>query len=167
MPRRHLPIHHQAFAIKLVEVLPGGPFAHQVGVGDENTRRHFVRRKHRDRLARLHQQCFVPVQPLQLAHNGVVALPVARGLANAAVDDQIRGALGVIGIQVVHQATQRRFLLPSLAVQLCAARRANDGSCRRCHKLLPMRYRESGKREHFAAVPEADPQNTPTDRNVL
>ena len=49
--RRHLAIHHQAFAIELVEVLPGGPFAHQVGVGDENTRRHFVRRKHRNRLA--------------------------------------------------------------------------------------------------------------------
>jgi len=30
-----------------------------------------------------------------------------------------------------------------------------------------MRYRESSERAYFAAVPEADPQDTPTDRNVL
>ena len=122
--RGHLAIHHQALAVELVEVLPGGPFAHQVGVGDEHARRHLVRGKHRDRLARLHQQRFVAAQPLQLAHDGVVALPVARRLADAAVDDQIRGPLGVFRIEVVHQAAQRRLLLPSLAAQLlCRAAR--------------------------------------------
>ena len=166
-PRRHLAVHHQASAIEFVEVLPSGPFAHQVGVGDEDARSHFVRWKHRDRLARLHQQRFVALQPLQLAHDGVVALPVACGLADTTVDYEIRGALGVFRIQVVHQAAQRRFLLPSLAVQPCSARRANDGSCSRCHRLLPMRYHKSGERARFVAVAKTDPQDTPAERNVL
>ena len=38
-PGRHLAVHHQAAALQVPEVLPGGPVRHQVGVGDEHARR--------------------------------------------------------------------------------------------------------------------------------
>jgi hypothetical protein len=55
----HLAVHHQAFLIELVEVLPGGPVRHQVGVGDQHARRIGMRAEHADRLAGLHQQGLV------------------------------------------------------------------------------------------------------------
>ena len=128
--RRHLPIHHQALAVEFVKVLPVGPLAHQVGVGDDHPRRHLMRGKHSHRLAALHQQRLFAAQPFQLAHDGVKALPVARRLADAAIDHQVRWPFGHFRIEVVHQAAQRRLLLPALAAQLVAARRAN----RRCHR---------------------------------
>jgi hypothetical protein len=86
-----------------------------------------------DRLARLHQQRFLIAQLLQLADDGVIALPVAGRFANAAIDHQIGGPLGHLRVEIVHQAAQRRLLLPALAAQLAAARRANHGSCNRHH----------------------------------
>ena len=47
-------------------------------------------------------------------------------LARAAVDDQIVGPLGDLGIEIVHQHPQRGFLWPSLARQRRAAGRADD-----------------------------------------
>ena len=54
--RGHLAEHHQALAVELVEVLPGGPLRHQVRVGDQDARRVGVGAEHADRLAALHQQ---------------------------------------------------------------------------------------------------------------
>ena len=119
--RRHLAEHDEALLVELVEMLPGGPLAHQVGVGDDDARGHVVRGKHADGLAGLDQQRLFIAQPLKLAHDGVVAVPVACGLADAAVDDQVRRPLAHLGIEVVHQAAQGGFLLPALAVELGAA----------------------------------------------
>ena len=47
----HLAVHHQALAVELVEVFPGGPFADKVGIGDDDTRRHLVGGKDSDRFA--------------------------------------------------------------------------------------------------------------------
>ena len=47
----HLAVHHQASAVELVEVLPVGPFGHQVGVGQQHAGRPGVGAKHADRLA--------------------------------------------------------------------------------------------------------------------
>ncbi len=47
---RHLAVHHQALAIELVEMLPRGPVRHDVGVGDQHTRRVLVGAEHADRL---------------------------------------------------------------------------------------------------------------------
>ena len=58
----HLAVHHQALLIELVEVLPGRPVRHEVGVGDQHARRIGVGREHADRLAGLHQQGFVVVE---------------------------------------------------------------------------------------------------------
>ena len=64
---------------------------------------------------------------LQRRDDGVEALPVARRLADAAVDDELLRPLRDLGIEVVHQHPQRGFLLPSAAGELGAARRA-DGA---------------------------------------
>ena len=67
---------------------------------------------------------------LELAHDDVEGLPAARRLAGAAVDDEIVRPLGDVGIEVVHQHAQRGFLLPALAAQRGAARRANGARLR-------------------------------------
>ena len=110
---RHLAVHHQPLGIELVEVLPVGPLRHQVGVGDQNARRVLVRPEHADRLARLNQQCLVVTEAFQRGDDGVEALPVASGAADAAVDDQFLGILGNVGIEIVHQHAQRGFGQPA------------------------------------------------------
>ena len=79
--------------LELAEVLPGGPLADQVRVGDQHARRVGVRPEHAHRLARLHQQRLVVVERLRSVATMRRSSPVARGLAGAAVDDQVlRGA---------------------------------------------------------------------------
>ena len=56
---RHLAVHHQALLIELVEMVPGRPVRHEVGVGDQHARRIGVGAEHADRLAGLHQQRLV------------------------------------------------------------------------------------------------------------
>ena len=124
--RRHLPEHHQALAVELVEVLERGPVRHDVGVGDQHARRVGVRAEDADRLARLHQQRLVGLQRAQRGDDAVEALPVARGPADAAVDDQLRRPLRHLRIEVVHEHAQRRFGEPALGGELGAARRADD-----------------------------------------
>ena len=78
-----------------------------------------------DRLARLDEQRLVVRRATRSDRDdGVERLPDARRLAGAAVDDQIVGPLGDLGIEIVHQHPQRGFLWPSLARQRRAARRA-------------------------------------------
>ncbi len=51
--------------------------------------------------------------------------PVAGRLARAAVDHQVVGPLGHLGVEVVHQHAQRRLLLPAAAAELEAPRGAD------------------------------------------
>ena len=53
---RHLPEHHEAFAVQFAKVFPGRPCRYEVGVGDQHTRGVFVCAKHADRFAGLHEQ---------------------------------------------------------------------------------------------------------------
>src|SRR3546814_2881896 len=87
--------------IELVEVLPGGPVRDEVGVGDEHARGVGVGGEDADGLAGLHEQGFVVAKVLQRFEDGVVAVPVARGAADAAVDDEFGGVLGHFGVEVV------------------------------------------------------------------
>src|SRR5450432_1525921 len=82
-----------------------------------------------DGLARLDEQGLVAAELLELADDDVEAVPVARGLARAAVDDEVGGALGDLGVEVVHQHAKGGFLEPALAAQGRAAWRANDAGC--------------------------------------
>lgn len=97
---------------------------HQVGVGDQHPRRVGVGLEHADRLAGLYQQGLVVVQLLEGLDDPVVALPVARGTADAAVNHQFPGVLRDLRVEVVHQHAQRRFGQPALGGQRSAARGA-------------------------------------------
>ena len=117
---RHLAVHRQPEVLEPAELLPVGPVADEVGVGDQHARRPRVGAHHADRLAGLHEQRLVVLEVAQGADDGVVRLPAARRLAGAAVDDEVLGALGVVGVEVVHQHPQRRLGLPRLRGQLGA-----------------------------------------------
>ena len=117
----HLAVHHQALAIERVEHLPIGPFGHEVGVGDEHARRVLVGAEDADRLARLDEQGLVVLEPLQRLDDGVVALPIARGAADPAVDDQALRVLGDLVVEVVHQHPHRGLGGPALGHDLAAA----------------------------------------------
>ena len=118
----HLAVHGQAEVLEPAELLPVGPVADQVGVGDQHPRRPLVGLHHADRLAGLHEHRLVVGQRGEGPHEGVVRLPVAGRLAGAAVDDEVLGTLGVLGVEVVHQHPQRRLGLPRPRGQLGAVR---------------------------------------------
>ena len=67
-----------------------------------------------------------PSSSRERGDDAVEALPVARGAADAAIDDELAGPLGNVRIEIVHQHPQRRFGQPALGVELRAARRPND-----------------------------------------
>jgi hypothetical protein len=78
------------------------------------------------RLAGLHQQRFVVPEIAQRADDGVKGRPVASRASGAAIDDQLIGLFGNLGIEVVHEHPQRRFLMPAVAGNLAAAKGADD-----------------------------------------
>ena len=121
----HLAVHHQAGAVELVEMLPIVPMADEIGIRDQHARRVGVRAENADGLAGLHEQRFVIFERAQRRDDRVIALPVARRFAAPAVDDQVFRLLGHLGIEVVHQHAQRRFLLPAFAGNGRAAGRAD------------------------------------------
>ena len=86
-----------------------------------------MRAKDSDGLPGLDQKSFVGGERLQRLHDGVIAIPIADGLAAAAVDDQLGGLFGDVGIEIIHQHAHRGFLLPSFAGERSAARAADDG----------------------------------------
>jgi len=122
---RHLAVHHQPFAVELVEMLPRRPMRDEVRVRQHDARRVGMRVKDPDRFPRLDRQRLVVAEPLELAHDRVERLPIARRFPDPAVDDQIVRPFRNIGIEVVHQHPQRRFGLPALCAQGAAARRAD------------------------------------------
>ena len=128
----HLAVHHQAGAVELVEMLPVVPVPDEIRIRDQHARRIGVRAENSHRLAGLHEQRFVVFERAKRRDDGVKAFPVARRFAAPAVDDQIFGLFGDLGIEVVHQHAQRGFLLPAFAGKRSAARRA--------HRLVAGRF---------------------------
>ena len=108
--------------LQAAELLPVGPVADEVGVGDQHARRPLVGLHHADRAAGLDEHRLVLLQRAQRAHHGVEGAPVAGGLAGAAVDDELVGVLGDLGVEVVLQHAQGGFLLPSPGAQFRTAR---------------------------------------------
>ena len=125
--RGHLAVHRQPERLEAPELVPVRPVADQVGVRDQHARRPLVRLHDADGLAGLHQQRLVVRQRLQRPRDRVERVPVARGLARAAVDDELVGVLGDVGVQVVVEHAQGGFLLPAPAGQLGASGGADDG----------------------------------------
>ena len=122
----HLAVHDEAQPLQAIELLIIRPMPHQVRIRDQNARRFRMRAKNAHRLSGLHQQCFVIFELAQRPDNGMERRPIARGAARAAVDDQLVGFLGDLGIEIVHQHPQRGFLMPTLAGNLAPTRRANN-----------------------------------------
>ena len=120
---RHLAVHHQACAIQFIEVLPGGPLGHQIGIGNQHPRRARVGAKHAHRFARLHQQGLVRLEFAQRIQNGIEAGPVARRFANAAVHHEFIGVFCHGRIQVVLDHAVGRLDFPIGTVQGAAMRR--------------------------------------------
>ncbi len=154
-PGRHLAEHHEALAVELVEVLPRRPLGHEVRIGDQHARRVGVRLEHADRLARLDQQRLVVVQLAQRRDDGVEAFPVARGAADATVDDQFPRILGHFGIEVVHQHPQRRLGEPALCGAFGAARRTD-------HTVGAARALCRGEGRRIVAMHEDSPVSAPS-----
>lgn len=121
----HLAVHRQPFRVQLVEVFPRRPVRHQVGVGNQHAGRIFMGFEYADRFAGLHQQRFVVFEIRQRLNNGVIARPVARGAAYAAVDHQLVGIFRYLRIKVVHQHAQRCFGEPAFCSERGAARGAD------------------------------------------
>ena len=105
----HLAVHHQPLAIEFVEHLQVRPFGHEVGVGDEHPGRVLVGAERADRLARLDEQGLVFLEPFQCFDDLVEALPVARGAADPAIDDQVLRILGHLVVEIVHRHSHRGF----------------------------------------------------------
>ena len=110
---RHLAVHHESLAVELVEMLPGAPARHEVGVGEQHARRVGVRLEHAHRLAGLDQQGLVGLEALQRFDDAVEAFPVARRAADAAVHHEFLGPLGHRRVEIVHEHAQRRFGEPA------------------------------------------------------
>ena len=123
--RRHLAVHGQPELLQAAELLPGRPLRDQVGVGDEHSRGPLVRSEHPDGLAGLDEHGLVVVEILQRCDDRRVGLPAAGGAAGAAVDDELVGMFGHLGVEVVHQHAHRGFGRPALAAALGTAGRAH------------------------------------------
>ena len=134
---RHLPVHGQALTFQLAEGVPVRPLANQIGIGDENARRPFMGSEDRNRLAGLHQQRFVVLQPSKLPNNRLERVPGTRRSTGPAVHDQVVGPLGNLGIEVVHEHAQRGFLLPAPTADCGTTWRANEARRSDCHAFDP------------------------------
>ena len=116
--RGHLPVHRQARVLEPAERVLVRPGRHDHRRRDEHPRRVLVRRQHGDRLPGLDDERLVGAEPLERGDDAGERLLVARRAAATAVDDERRGVLGDLGIEVVEQAAQRAFLLPATAAKL-------------------------------------------------
>ena len=126
--RGHLAVHHQALFIELVEMIPVRPFGDEVRIGEQHARRILVCAENADGLARLDEEGLVSFEPLQRLDDPVIAVPVARGAADAAIDDEFVRRLGDVGVEIVHQHPHRRFGEPAFRADLGAGRRADHAA---------------------------------------
>ena len=79
----------QVLLLQFVEVLGLRPLADHVAIGHDDDRRLVVGLDQADRLARLHDQRLVVRHGAQRLDDLVVRRPVARGLAERGIDDEI------------------------------------------------------------------------------
>src|SRR5579864_1912570 len=121
----HLPEHHQTGAFEFVELFPVGPVTYEIRVRNENSGSVIVGFENADRFSRLHQQSFVVRETLQSCNDGAIGFPTSGGASGSTVDHEISWTLGNLLVKVVHEHAHGSFLLPSLAGDGIASRRAN------------------------------------------
>jgi hypothetical protein len=93
----HLAVHDEPELVEPAELVPVGPVADEVAVGEQHARRIDVGAEHADALARLHEHRLVGLQATQRREDLLQRLGVARRLAETAVDDELFGILGNLG----------------------------------------------------------------------
>ena len=150
----HLAVHGQAEVLQPAELRPGGPVADQVGVRDQHPRRPLVGAQDADRPAGLDEHRLVVGERGERADHRVEAAPVAGRPPGAAVDDEVVGALGDLGVEVVLQHPQRGLGLPAARRQRGAAR-GPYGSCAVHGGLLQVEG-DAGGGEQGAGGDESD-----------
>ena len=96
---------------------PSWPMRHQVGVGDQHTRRVLVGAEHANGLAGLHQQRFVVLEFASAFRRSCQSTPSCAPLADTAVDNQVLRPLRHLRVEVVHQHAQRRLGQPAFGAQ--------------------------------------------------
>ncbi len=82
--------------------------------------------KHGDGFPALNDERFVIGQTAQLGDDRVERFPVPRRFSGSTVHHEIFGALGHVGIEIVHQHPEGGFLLPPATADLAAAWSAHD-----------------------------------------
>jgi hypothetical protein len=78
--------------------------------------------KHRDRLARLHQQGFICLQFLERSEDGIETLPITGCLAAPPIDYQVLGTFCYLRVKVILDHAERCFGEPRFAAKLGTAR---------------------------------------------
>ncbi len=114
-PGRHLAVHREPLSLEIPEHVPCGPTPNEIRVRDQHARRLFMGPKHAHRLAGLHEQRLVVAQCAKRTTDRIERFPRSSGLARPAVDDQVIWPFGDLGVEVVHQHSQRGLLHPPLA----------------------------------------------------
>ena len=135
---RHLAVHREPEVLEAAELLPVGPVADEVGVGDEHPRRPLVRAEDTDGAPALHEHGLVAFESAQRALKGVEGGPVTGGLSRAAVDDKLVRVLRNLRVEVVLEHPQRCLLGPAQSGELRATRGtdgAGAGDSRRGHGI--------------------------------
>ena len=108
----HLAEHGQALGLEAPELVPRRPLRHEQRVRDQDARRIDRGPEHRHGLARLNEQCLVVRELEQRMDDCLERLVRACRLAAAAVDDEVLGAFGDVGVEVVQQHAERRLRRP-------------------------------------------------------
>ena len=89
--------------------------------------------------------------------DAIEAFPVARGATDAAVDDELAGPLGDLGVEIVHQHAQGRLGGPALGGEFRATRGANAAGVvdarHGFRSLLRLRGRRRGRWRGSLAAP--------------
>jgi hypothetical protein len=102
-----------------------GPVRDEVGIGDQNAGRVGVGVEDRHGFPGLDEERLIILQLAQRRQDGVQALPVAGGLTSAAVDHQILGPFGHLGIQIVLEHPVGGLGEPRLAAERGPSRGAD------------------------------------------
>ncbi len=142
---RHLAVHREARDPRDRGTRPRSPTPARASRWRSARAAPGMRAEHRHRLARLHEQRLVVLEPAQRARRWRRSLPVARRLAGAAVDDEISGRSATSGSRLFISIRSAASCSQPLQESVGAARRADmaaEGAHRECVDRPCARSRE-------------------------
>src|SRR5438132_7176710 len=154
-PSGHLPEHRQAERLETAKLVPGRPARDEQRVCDQDPRRARLGTEDADGLPGLNEQRLVLTEVEERADDRAQRLVVPRRLARPAVDDELLGPLGDLGIEVVEEHPERCLCGPRPSEQVRAAGGSNRGQvaaegldgrvdgARRAHGFARSRFRNA------------------------